>query len=356
MKIYKKLIKPILFLMKPETAHNFTLFAQSMMSKLKVKNLLKPIFKYKDPKLETEIFGLKFDNPVGLPAGCDKKGTGVDVWEVFGFGWVTVGSITFQPQPGNPKPRLFRLIPDQSMQVHLGLNSIGAEKMKKVLKKKKVKIPWGISIARTTDIPDEAVVEDYLNSFQTLYHLPDYFEINISCPNIPDTEYFKRGDFLKRLLEGFQKLNTEKKPLLLKIGPDLTDGEIDWIVKNVKEYKIDGIIVSNLLKDLSKISPESELNPKGGVSGKLLQPFANDTLKKVYQKTGGKIPLIGLGGIFTGQDAYEKIRLGASLVQMYTGMVIEGPGAIKRVKKELAELLERDGFKSFRDAVGVDVR
>lgn len=353
MVIYKHIIKPILFLFKPETAHNFTILTQTMACKLKLKPLIKPFFSYHNSVLETSLFGLNFPNPIGLPAGCDKKGTALNIWEAFGFGYTTIGSVTHLAQPGNLKPRLWRMLKDQSFQVNFGLNGKGAAYTKKILTGVRPKNPYGISIARTTNIPDEEVVEDYLETFKTLYELPDYFEINISCPNIPDTDYFKRGNFLPSLLSKLQTCNTKKKPLLLKISPCLSEEEMDLIIKNVLDYKIDGVIISNLLKDFSQIQPKTPLN-QGGISGKLLEPFNNKAIGDFYKKTKGKVPIIGLGGIFTAEDAYKKIKLGASMVQIYTGMVFEGPGVIKKIARRLAELAKKDGYTNIAQAVGAD--
>ncbi len=355
MGIYRRVIKPILFKMDAEKAHNFTLLSQAIISHLKLRKVISPFFNHKNPQLESELFGLHFKNPIGLPAGCDKKGNAVNVWEAYGFGWATVGSITHQPQSGNEKPRLFRLIKDESMQVNFGLNSIGADKMFRILKKKKPNIPFGISIARTTDIPDEEVVDDYVQSFIKLYEIPHYFEINISCPNIPDTDYFRRGNFLKELLGKFQEHNKDKKPLLLKIGVELDEEELQWIAKNVRDYNIDGIITTNLIKDHGHLEVKSQIF-KGGISGKLLRKHANKILGSLYQITEGKVPLIGLGGIFTGKHAYEKIKLGASLLQVYTGMVLHGPGVVKKILKELVYLLKKDGYENFKQAIGAHFR
>lgn len=352
MKIYKHLIKPVLFKFQPETAHHFTLFTQELAASLRLQKLLKPFFSFKDPVLQTRLWNLDFENPIGLPAGCDKDGIAAAAWEGYGFGWATAGSVTFQAQPGNPKPRLWRLLKDESMQVHFGLNGKGAAAMKRTLAKKaKPSIPFAVSIARTTEIPEETVISDYLSSFEILYDSAPLFEINISCPNIPDTEYYKKGNFLRELLEGLAARNPKKKPLLLKIAPDLNETEMKHIAAMALEYQPGGVIVSNLLKDFSRIKPQSPLM-RGGISGKLLKPFADQALSDFYRLTEGRIPLIGLGGIATGADAYEKIRRGASLLQLYTGMVLEGPGVIKRVLKELAFLLKKDGFTSVAQAVG----
>ncbi len=352
MKIYKRLIKPLLFCINPETAHHFTLTTQKVVSFLRLQKLLKPLFSFQDPILETRLWEIDFKNPIGLPAGCDKNCASLSAWEGYGFGWVTGGSVTFSPQPGNPKPRLWRLLKDDSMQINFGLNSKGALTTKKILEKKPAPtIPFALSIARTTCLDDDQVVQDYLDSFKTLYTYAPLFEINISCPNIPDTDYFKRGNFLRDLLEGLNQKNPQKKPLLLKIAPDLTPEEMKHIADLALEYKVHGVIISNLLKDLTKIKPQSTLY-KGGVSGKLLKPFANQALSDFYTLTQGKIPLIGLGGILNGADAYEKIRRGASLLQLYSGMVLEGPGVVKQVLKELAYLLKKDGFTSISQAVG----
>lgn len=351
MKIYEKLIRPILWRIEPEKAHNLTISSQIMLRRLGLRKILKAYFSYKHPALKTKLWGIDFENPIGLPAGCDKKGTAINMWEAYGFGFATAGSITNLAQPGNEKPRVFRLKEDEAFQVNFGLNSIGAEAMKEVLKNKKTAIPYGISVARSTAICDDSVAEDYVKAFELLYEFPDYFEINISCPNIPDTDYFKRGDFLKVLLSSLQQKNPLNKPLLLKIGVDIIDDELDFIIENIINYNIHGIIVSNLIKDTSRLETTAKFR-KGGVSGKLLESYSNEILAKTYQKTKGKIPLIGLGGIFSAEDAYKKIKLGASMVQVYTGMVFKGPGLIKKISKDLVKLLKKDGFTHISEAVG----
>jgi len=352
--IYKKIIKPILFLMQPETAHNFTIFTQSLLSKTRLKGLIEPFFNYNDKILETEEFVIKFKNPIGLPAGCDKGAKAIDVWEVYGFGFATAGSVVFNKQPGNPKPRLFRLKEDLSFQVNLGLNSDGAEKFFSEFKKRKKlsKIPLGISIARSTHIKEEEVIDDYIKSFKLLYDLPDYFEINISCPNIENVCFFNMKT-LPLLLERIQENNRLKKPILIKIGPDLDENELDNIIKNVIDYRVDGVVATNLIKDLTKIKAKNIY--KGGISGKLLEKYANKTISYLYKNSNNKFKIIGLGGIFNGNDAYEKIKLGASLVQVYTGMVFEGPGLIRKILKELALLLKRDKL-DIKSACGVYYR
>jgi len=329
--------------MEPETAHSFTIISQSVLSSLRLNKIIKLFFNYSEPLLETEVFGIKFNNPVGLPAGCDKDGKALDIWGSYGFGFATIGSVVYSPQPGNPKPRLFRLIDERSLQVNLGLNSKGALSFYEIFKKKKKRstIPLGISIARTTDIDESEVVDDYLKSFKTLYELPDYFEINVSCPNINNICFFNLN-MLPKLLEKIQENNYKKKPILIKIGPDLEELELDVIVKNVLDYNIDGVVATNLIKDLTKINPKKVY--KGGISGKLLEKYSNKTINYLYKKSEGRFKIVGLGGIFNGKDAYEKIKLGASLVQVYTGMVFEGPGLIKKILKELVMLLKKDGL------------
>ena len=335
----------------PEAAHHWTVRA--------LKYGGGPRFADRDPpSLDVKAFGLSFPNPVGLAAGFDKNAEVPVAMKRIGFGFVEVGSVIPRPQPGNPKPRLFRLEEDHAVINRMGFNSQGMGKIGARLRKLRRKgFPGiiGINLGANKDSVDRGA--DYLVGLKALAEYGDYFVVNISSPNTPGLRDLQEGeaieDLLARLRQERQELKA-KPPLLLKIAPDLTQEQAEVIARTVLDYGIDGLIVSNT----TIARPESLKSPHrketGGLSGKPLFGPSTKMLSEIYKVTRGKVPLIGVGGISSGKDAYVKIRAGATLVQLYTGLVFAGPDLVRKIKHELADCLERDGFASVTEAIGAD--
>lgn len=351
---YKNFVKRILFLIDPEKVHDKTIRFSDFLGKHSFsKRLVNLLFNYKNKKLEQEILGIKFSNPVGLAAGFDKDAGLVDIIPYVGFGFEEVGSITGEFCPGNPKPRLWRLKKSNSLVVYYGLKSLGCKRIFLKLRKKKFKIPIGVSIARTNikkTVPLRAGINDYVKSFKTFSKIGDYFAINISCPNTCGGEPFTNPSDLDKLLDELDKIYT-KKPIFLKLSPDLSSKELDSIIELSYRHRVHGFICSNLSKKRD-FNLKDEIPEKGGVSGKVVSAASNRMIRYLFSKTKGDFIIIGVGGIFSAEDAYEKIKLGASLVQLITGLVFEGPQLVKEINKGLVKLLEKDGFSNISEAVG----
>lgn len=312
-----------------------------------------------DPVLTQIIHGIKFKNPIGLSAGFDKNAELTGIIPEVGFGFEEVGSITGEPCEGNPKPRLWRLKKSKALVVYYGLKNDGCEKLAAKLKNKKFKIPIGINIAKTNcrkTADTKEGIADYVKAYRHFLDIGDYFTINVSCPNTFGGEPFHNGTKLDQLFNALEKYPT-KKPVFIKISPDLSEAQIDEILEVSKKHHINGFICTNLtkkrenLKILDKNIPEN-----GGISGKAIEELSDRMIATIYRKTGGKFTIIGCGGVFSAEDAYKKIRLGASLIELITGMIFEGPQLISQINLELAELLKKDGFGNIREAVGSDIK
>ena len=350
-----KLLRPILFQFDAEAILNKVIgFGRLAMP---AAPLWSRLYYFEHPSLETQVFGVKFKNPVGLAPGFDKAGAFASSMAALGFGFVELGSITPMPQPGNEKPRLFLQPTDRSIVNRMGFNSIGmqavAENLNRFAKRGFV---MGVNIGKNKTTSNENALEDYRAGLGALASLADYVVINVSSPNTPGLRELQGKDELQHLLSELQRLNYEtptsppphegeegrrSRPLLLKISPDLIDAELDDIASVALETGIAGLIATNTL-------PTRE----GGMSGRPLAKRSSQIISYLYKKLQGQIPIIGTGGVFSAQDAYEKIRAGASLVEVYTGMVYEGPGVVKKIKKGLVKLVAQDGFKNIQEAVG----
>lgn len=357
---YKYLIKPLLFQLDPELVHDTTVFIGNNLGKNPVsRKLTSTLFNYQNPMLEQTIFGIKFKNPVGLAAGFDKDANLTAILPEVGFGFEEVGSITAKPYQGNPKPRLTRLKNSKSIVVNYGLKSKGAKIISQKLKNKQFKYPIGISIAKTNcleTVDEEKGVDDYIESLEQFTDIGSYITLNISCPNTFGGQPFHEPRTLNKLLKRVDELNISK-PVFIKISPDLSIKEVDAIIRVVENHRVFGFIMGNLTKDRtnSKIK-EINLPLKGGLSGKVVEQLSNKLIKHLYQKTKGKYLIIGCGGIFTAEDAYKKIKLGASLVQLITGMVYQGPQTVSSINLGLERLLKKDGYKNISEAIGADLR
>ena len=356
MVIYRKYIRPILFKGDPEKVHNLTILIGRVLAFSRISRILRNNLVVNDKMLKNKIMGIEFDNPIGLAAGFDKNAYLIDFMSDLGFGFIEVGSITANPCAGNLKPRLHRLVKDQGIIVNYGLANEGAAKIRERLKGKKFRIPVGISIAKTNNpnIKGEESVNDYLKCFKIMREIGDYVTINISCPNVGDGRSFEDSVLLESLLKKINKIRDQKK-ILLKISPDINIKDLDKILKLAEKYKIEGFVVANLSKNRDGLSNDLNLKYFGGISGKHTREKSNNLIKYIFRKTKGKFVIVGCGGVFNGADAYEKIKNGASLIQMITGMIFEGPGVVKKINQELLELIEKDGYKNIREAIGKNV-
>lgn len=319
------------------------------------RRIISSFFSFTDSALEQNILGIHFPNPIGLAAGFDKDAFLTDILPCVGFGFAEVGSVTGKPCIGNPKPRLWRLEESRGLVVNYGLKNEGCEKIAARLRQKKFKIPLGISVAKTNSpatIETEEGVKDYLKAFRQFIDIGHYLTINISCPNAFGGEPFTDPSRLDRLLLAIDAVST-RKPIFLKLSPDLTQKQIEAILRISKKHRVHGFICSNLTKKRKALKIDGKtVSGKGGISGKPVEKLSNAQIRFIYRKTGGKYILIGCGGVFSAANAYAKIKAGASLVQLFTGMVFEGPQLISEINRGLVQFLKRDGFQNIREARG----
>lgn len=333
--MYKRLIRPVLFQFDPEKIHHFTFSFLKFIHKIPfVGTALRSIFVIENPKLEREIFGLKFKNPVGFAAGFDKDAKLYKELSNFGFGFIEIGTVTPKPQLGNSKKRMFRLKEDSGLINRMGFNNEGAWAAAKRLRKNK-NVLIGGNIGKNKMTPNEQAIHDYEICFDALYSVVDYFVVNVSSPNTPGLRELQDKKPLTDLLLALQKKNNAKpklRPILLKIAPDLTDGQLLDIIEIVKATKIAGIIATNTTISRENLSSENKIE-NGGLSGKPLKNRSTEVIKFLSEKSGNAFPIIGVGGIHSPEDALEKLNAGASLIQIYTGFIYEGPGLIKKINK-----------------------
>ncbi|MFN6015310.1 MAG: quinone-dependent dihydroorotate dehydrogenase [Flavobacteriales bacterium] len=337
-----KIIRSILFVFDPEKVHYFT--ANMLHALLMIPGMKwcwKKNFCVTDIKLETEVFGIKFPNPVGLAAGFDKNASMYNDLAHCGFGFIEIGTVTPKSQPGNDKPRLFRLKEDEAIINRMGFNNGGLDLAIPNLKKRKTKIVIGGNIGKNKLTPNESAADDYAIAFEGLFPYVDYFVVNVSSPNTPNLRELQEKEPLKTLLIRLTKLNDKKenrKPILLKIAPDLTTPQLDDIVEIVKETGIDGVIATNTTisrDELTATFEKLDSIGSGGVSGRPLTKRSTEVIRYLFQKSAGSFPIIGVGGIHSEVDAMEKLEAGASLVQLYPGFIYEGPALVKRINKAI---------------------
>ncbi len=358
--LYENFLRPVLFLFEPERVHDFFIAFGEFLGKLAlVRFIFQRFFYFEDPSLKVKVRGLDFKNPLGLAAGFDKDARLTKLLPTLGFGFMEVGSVTRHPYAGNPGRRLLRLPEDKSLIVYYGLKSRGAEVLRNKIKKLNLTWPVGLNIAKTNraDIVGEKSVEDYVATYKMLAPYFSYVTINVSCPNVQDGCFFQEPHLLDQLLMALGR-EEKKSPIFLKISCDLSFEKIDEILAVVKKYSfVDGFVVANLSKrrDILKLNSSVErldLLPQGGISGAPVKELSTKLISYIYKKTGGAYTIIGLGGIFTAEDAYEKFLAGASLVQIATGLIYGGPFVVKKIKRGLVELLACDGYKNISEAVG----
>ena len=337
--MYKKIILPVLFLFDPEKVHNFTFLLFKIFFNIPfVGFLVQKIYSVDNKKLSKKLFGIEFKNPVGLAAGFDKNAKLYNELSRFGFGFIEIGTVTPIAQAGNPKKRLFRLTNDEGIINRMGFNNDGMHKIANRLKKNK-NILIGGNIGKNKSTPNDKAVNDYLLCFNYLFDFVDYFVINVSSPNTPNLRELQNTNFLRVILDSLNKENLKKsktKPILIKISPDLSKENLLEIVDLAISLKIDGIIATNTTINRDNLTSKN-INESGGLSGKPLANKSNEVIRFISDKSNGKIPIIGVGGIHSAKDAIDKIKAGADLVQIYTGFIYEGPSLIKSINKALVE-------------------
>jgi dihydroorotate dehydrogenase len=339
--MYKSLIRPLLFNFDPEKIHYFTFDLLRIIFKIPIiSSIIKSTYQVNDPRLEREVFGIKFKNPVGLAAGFDKDAKLYNELGQLGFGFVEIGTLTPKPQSGNDKKRLFRLKEDEAIINRMGFNNEGVEAAVKRLRSNK-NILIGGNIGKNKITPNEDAVNDYIACFEALYEHVNYFVVNVSSPNTPNLRELQEKEPLKKLLNTLQernKLKVEEKPILLKIAPDLTNEQLIDIIDIVNETKIAGVIATNTTISREGLSSDNK-KEMGGLSGKPLKNRSTEVIRFLSQNSNKAFPIIGVGGIHSAEDAMEKFEAGASLVQLYTGFIYEGPQLIKEINKRLLKTL-----------------
>lgn len=343
MSLYKAIIKPIFFSFDPERIHHIVFKWIKVLNKVPgFSGISRSMFQVNDPKLEREVFGLKFPNPVGLAAGFDKDAKLFDELANLGFGFVEIGTLTPKGQSGNAQPRMFRVPEDSGLINRMGFNNEGVSAAVERLKERKTKIIIGGNIGKNTGTPADKTDDDYLAVFEELYDHVDYFVVNVSCPNVGNLTKLQEKEPLMQLMEKVSNRNKSKgrpKPLLLKIAPDLSEQELDDVIDIIKSLKLDGVVAANtsVNREGLKTSKErlEEIGWPGGLSGKPVGDRSTKVISYLYKNLGDDYPIIGVGGIHSEKDALEKLDAGAKLVQVYTGFIYEGPGLIKRINKAI---------------------
>lgn len=355
---YRRLLKPVLFRRDPEDVHDgFTALGERLGRIAVLRTLTDAMLAYRNPMLVQNVRGVRFPNPVGLAAGFDKDAHLTRILPAVGFGYEEIGSVTAEPCAGNPKPRLWRLPASQGLVVHYGLKNDGATVIAERLRSKPFAIPVGVSIAKTNSpktADTDAGIADYVAGIRAMRGIGSYITINISCPNAYGGEPFTDPARLERLLAALDP-DVGTVPVFLKMPVDLSLDGMDGLMAVAAAHRVDGLIISNLTKrrDRPEVRTEDHAErTRGGISGRPVFRAANDALAHAYRVHGSRFVLVGCGGIFSAEDAYEKIRLGATLVQLITGMIFEGPQLIGDINRGLVRLLTRDGFKHISEAIG----
>jgi len=352
--MYKQCMRPILFRFDSESIHDRALsFLGGPGSSSIGVSLLRSLYAYKDERLASEVFGLHFANPVGLAAGFDKNGVALDALAALGFGHVELGSVTGEAQSGNEKPRIFRLPRDEAIINRMGFPSRGAEEVAERLASKHGKkndSVLGINLGKTKAVPLERALEDYLKSFSLLESFGDYFVLNVSSPNTPELRKLQQKDRLKDLFEGVLQEASLHRPLLVKVAPDLTLPELDEVLEVCLEVGIQGIIATNTTS--SREGLKTAIQETGGLSGRPLREKSRSMVRHIYTQVGASLPIVGVGGVFTSEDALHLISEGASLVQVYTGFIYEGPGIVQAINRGLSAYLDKEGISSLYELRG----
>lgn len=360
---FYRTVRPAVFALDPERAHDLTLAALRATERMLLLTRTAcqpPSF----PALESQVFGLTFPNPVGLAAGLDKHAAAPHVWPLLGFGFAELGTVTARPQEGNPQPRMFRFPEKRAVVNRMGFNSPGAAAVARVLAEELTAlpstVPLGINIGKSRAVELEEAAEDYAESFRLLVPWADYVCINVSSPNTPGLRELQHGAHLERILTRLQgenqswaqRTHSPPRPILVKVAPDLDQAEIHDIVAIARSTGVAGVVATNTTTERTALPEATAID--GGLSGAPLRPRATERVRQLFRISDGTLPIVGVGGIFNARDAYEKIRAGASLVQLYTGLIYEGPDLPRRLCHELARRLEADGVRHIREVIGSD--
>ena len=342
--MYKLLVRPLLFSFDPEWVHYFTLNTLKLLNKIPFSSwLFRKIYSYQNSSLEKELFGIKFKNPVGLAAGFDKNGKYIKEMSNLGFGFIEIGTITPKPQPGNPKKRLFRVQNDLAIINRLGINNDGNILCAERLKKNNSDVVIGGNIGKNTTTSNENADTDYIQNFEILHQYVDYFVLNVSCPNVSNFTKLQDVEFLKKLVPQLKKINStkpKKKPILIKISPDLNQDQLDETIDLIRSENLDGIIATNTTTSRNNLKTNKSKIEKignGGLSGEPLKNKSTEVIRYISKKTKGNLPIIGVGGIMNPKDALDKIKAGADLIQLYTGFIYEGPSIVKKINQYLSK-------------------
>jgi len=362
---YQKVIRPALFSYDSEKIHEATLQGLSWLSLSRLGLDALGSF-YEAPRLPVNLWGLEFPNPVGVAAGMDKAAAAAPAWEAMGFGFCELGGVTWHPQPGNPSPRMFRAPADEALVNRMGFNNAGAERMAKRLAEWKArglwpKSPVGINLGKSKITPNDQAAEDYRRSLAVLWALADFFVVNVSSPNTPNLRELQDREALDQVLSAVQSENGKQagsgklKPILVKIAPDLTFSAIDEVLQVADRNQLAGIVATNTTIERPACADEvskKAYGEAGGLSGAPLRQRSTEIIRYIFERTGGKLPIIGVGGIFNGEHAWEKIQAGASLVQCYSGLVYEGPSIARNIVRDLSDRLRAEGLSSISLTVG----
>jgi dihydroorotate dehydrogenase len=356
---YQVLMRPLLFRLDPERAHDLTLWLCQQIARAPwLQKLLRATRPIPDSRLRIQVCGLDFANPVGLAAGFDKSATAVAAFPAFGYGFMEIGTVTPRPQAGNSQPRLFRFPHDQAVINRMGFNNDGAAAVAGRLKDFDHSVPIGVNLGKNADTPLDRAVDDYRSGLEWLYDVADYLVVNVSSPNTPGLRELQTSTKLRDLLTSLQSDNQalaqarsiRPRPLLVKIAPDLERRDLDEIIEVVQSVPLDGIVATNTT--LRRIALSTQTGESGGLSGRPLTGQSTAVIRYLFSGLQGRMPIIGVGGIFSALDAYEKICAGASLIQVYTGLIYVGPSLPHRIQAGLLHLLDRDGFNHISEAVG----
>jgi dihydroorotate dehydrogenase len=367
--LYRKLLKPLLFALDAEQAHHLLMGVLSKSARIPgMQSLFHGLYAAKTSEaLHIERFGLTFDHPLGLAAGLDKNAEAVPAFSAIGFAFMEVGTLTPRPQAGNDQPRLFRLPVDQALINRMGFNNVGASQaastLKQSLARTKYRIPVAINIGKNKTTANEQAVDDYRACVRELFEHGDFFVVNISSPNTPDLRNLQYGEELNRLLQEIKQEmheqaaahRTDVKPILVKIAPDMSEAELKEVVATIVQSGVAGIIATNTTVSRDGLQHPNQ-KEMGGLSGVPVRQRSTDFIRLIYKWTNGELPIIGSGGIFDADDAYEKIRAGASLVEVYTGLVYRGPEMIAEIQRGLLQRMRADGFTHIEQAIGADHR
>ncbi|MFH2204512.1 MAG: quinone-dependent dihydroorotate dehydrogenase [Elusimicrobiota bacterium] len=352
MSLYEQVLRPLLFRLDPETAHDCAARVLELAGRTPFAyDLIAASRTFSDPALKSETAGLRFPNPVGLAAGFDKDCRLADILPAFGFGFLELGTVTARPQPGNPRPRLFRFPKSRALINRFGFNGAGADAAREHLRLRRRRlVPVGINIGLNADAAQQDAPEEYARTFAKLYPHGDYFAVNVSSPNTSGLRRLQDKLELERILRRLQDLNGDRKPIFVKLSPDLDLAALDSLLPMLEAHAA-GVICTNTTTSRPDVDDEAAAT-RGGLSGAPLRDLSTLMIREIYRRTGGRLPIIGVGGIFTAEDAYQKICAGASIVQIYTSFIYRGPGLPAAINRGLARILREQGLKNIGAAVG----